>query len=105
MELLAALAIILIIITPILAIAAFVRVQRIAEQLRGGSLLTLGDRLSALQRRFQTLEKSLSSHQASSQESKLVARQPIPHPQPLSPSVTTTHHHPPHPLPHPPPPH
>src|SRR5260370_18466862 len=98
MELLAALAIILIIITPILAIAAFVRVQRIAEQLRGGSLLTLGDRLSALERRFQTLEKSLSSQQASSQESNLVGSPPIPTPPPLSPAITTPHRSPPPPL-------
>jgi uncharacterized membrane protein len=89
MELLAALAIIFIIITPILAIAAFVRVQRIAEQLRGGSLLTLGDRLSALERRLQTLEKSLSSHQANSQESKPAPGQPVPSAPPLSPAITT----------------
>jgi len=83
MELLAVLAIILIIITPILAIAAFVRVQRIAEQLRGASLLTLGDRLSALERRLQTLEKPLSSQPASSQESKPVGSQPVPSAPPL----------------------
>jgi len=89
MELLAVLAILLIIITPILAIAAFVRVQKISEQLRGGSLLTLGDRLSALERRLQTLEKSLSSQQASSQESKPVGSQPVPSAPPLSPVITT----------------
>src|SRR6266404_6320168 len=99
MELLAALAIILIIITPILAIAAFVRVQRIAEQLRGGSLLTLGDRLSALERRFQALEKSLSSQQASSQESKPVGSQPVPSAPSLSPAITTPQGSPPPPLP------
>src|SRR6266478_1934842 len=89
MELLAVLAILLIIITPILAIAAFVRVQKISEQLRGGSLLTLGDRLSALERRLQTLEKSLSSQQASSQESKPIGSQPVPSAPPLSPVITT----------------
>src|SRR5258708_29589649 len=89
MELLAALAIVLIIITPILAIAAFVRVQRIAEQLRGGSLLTLADRLSAMERRFQALEKSLSSRQASSQESKPSASQPLPSAPPQSPAIST----------------
>src|SRR5713226_6217537 len=93
MELLAALAILLLIITPILAIAAFVRVRRIAEQLRGGSLLTLGDRLSALERRLQTIEKSLSSQQANSQESK-----PAPG-QPLSPAITTPQSSPPPPAP------
>jgi uncharacterized membrane protein len=99
MELLAALAIILIIITPILAIAAFVRVQRIAEQLRGGSLLTLGDRLSALERHLQTIEKSLSSQQASSQESKPAASQPVPSALPQSPAITTPQSSPPPPLP------
>jgi len=99
MELLAALAIIFIIITPILAIAAFVRVQRIAEQLRGGSLLALGDRLAALERRLQTLEKSLSSQQASSRESKPAASQPVPSAPPLSPAITTPQSSPPPPLP------
>ena len=98
MELLAVLAIILIIITPILAIAAFVRVQRIAEQLRGASLLTLGDRLSALERRLQTLEKPLSSQPASSQESKPVGSQPVPSAPPLPPVITTPQGSPP-PLP------
>src|SRR5882757_1441247 len=98
MELLAVLAILLIIITPILAIAAFVRVQRIADQLRGASLLTLGDRLCALERRLQTLEKSLSSQQASSQESKPVGSQPVPSAPPLSPVITTPQGSPP-PLP------
>src|SRR5258708_39446933 len=99
MELLAALAIILIIITPILAIAAFVRFKRIAQQLRGGPLLTLGDRLSALERHFQTLEKSLSSQQASSQESKPVGSQPVPSAPPLPPAITTPQGSPPPPLP------
>jgi uncharacterized membrane protein len=90
MELLAALAVILLIITPILAIAAFVRVQRIAEQLRGGSLLSPGDRLSALERRLQTLEKSISSQESgSSQESKPASAQSVPTPPPLSPAATT----------------
>src|SRR2546426_724526 len=100
MELLAVLAIILIIITPILAIAAFVRVQRIAEQLRGGSLLTLGDRLSNLERRLQSLEKSLSSQESdSSQESKPAPAQSVPTPPPLSPATTTAQSPPPLPPP------
>ena len=79
MELLAVLAIILIIITPILAISAFVRVQRIAEQLRGGSLLTLGDRLATLERRLLSIEKSLSSKQPDIfHESKPAPAQTIP---------------------------
>jgi uncharacterized membrane protein len=98
MELLAVLAIIWIVITPILAIAAFVRVQRIGEQLRGGSLLTLGDRLSNLERRLQTLEKSLSSQESgSSQESKPAPAQFVPAPPPLSPVTTTAQSSPPPP--------
>src|SRR5712692_3844779 len=99
MELLAALAIIFIIITPILAIAAFVRVQRLAEQLRGGSLLTLGDRLSALERRLQTIEKSLSSLQANSQEPKPAPGQPVSSAPPQSPAITTPQSSPPPPAP------
>jgi uncharacterized membrane protein len=95
MELLAVLAIIWIVITPILAIAAFVRVQRIGEQLRGGSLLTLGDRLSNLERRLQTLEKSLSS--GSSQESKPAPAQAVPTPPPQPPTAATVPTSPPPP--------
>ena len=90
MELLAVLAIILIIITPILAISAFVRVQRIAEQLRGGSLPTLGDRLAALERRLLSIEKSLSSKQSDiSQEPKPAPAQTIPTPSPAAPATPT----------------
>src|SRR6266446_3744364 len=98
MELLAVLAIIWIVITPILAIAAFVRVQRIGEQLRGGSLLILGDRLSNLERRLQTLEKSLSSQESgSSQESKPAPAQTVPTPPPQPPTAATVPTSPPPP--------
>jgi uncharacterized membrane protein len=98
MELLAVLAIIWIVITPILAIAAFVRVQRIGEQLRGGSLLTLGDRLSNLERRLQTLEKSLSSQESgSSQESKPAPAQAVPTPPPQPPTAAAVPTSPPPP--------
>src|SRR6266446_2333042 len=100
MELLAVLAIIWIVITPILAIAAFVRVQRIGEQLRGGSLLILGDRLSNLERRLQTLEKSLSSQESgSSQESKPAPAQTVPTPPPQPPTAATVPISPPPPPP------
>jgi uncharacterized membrane protein len=100
MELLAVLAVLLIILTPILAISAFVRVQRIAEQLRGGSLLTLGDRLSALERRLLGLEKSLSSKESdSSHEPKPAAAQSVPTSTPLSPATTTAQSSPPPPPP------
>jgi uncharacterized membrane protein len=63
MELLAVLAVALVIITPILAIFAFVRVQRLAEQLRTFPLDKLTDRLSTLERHLNTIEKALSSAQ------------------------------------------
>ncbi|HKV64184.1 MAG TPA: DUF2339 domain-containing protein [Candidatus Acidoferrum sp.] len=79
MELLAVFAIILIIITPILAISAFVRVQHLAEQLRGGSLLSMGDRLSALERRLASIEKSLSARESErAHEPKPVTAPPAP---------------------------
>ena len=97
MELLAVLAVILVIITPILAISAFVRVQRIAEQLRGTSLL--GDRLSALERRLQAIEKSLSSWESGrTAESKPAAAPSIHTPSPLSPAMIETSSPPPPPL-------
>jgi uncharacterized membrane protein len=63
MELLAVLAVALVIITPILAIAAFVRVQRLAEHLRAFPLDKIVDRLSTLERHLATIEKTLSSVQ------------------------------------------
>ena len=97
MELLAVLAVILVIITPILAISAFVRVQRIAEQLRGSSLL--GDRLSALERRLQAIEKSLSSWESGrTAESKPAAAPSIHTPSPLSPAMIEPSSPPPPPL-------
>jgi uncharacterized membrane protein len=105
MELLAVLAVILLIVTPILAISAFVRVQRIAEQLRGGSLLTLGDRLATLERRLLSIEKSLSSKQPDIfHESKPAPAQTIPTPSPMAPATPTSQVsvHPPPPLPIPP---
>ncbi len=105
MELLAVLAVILLIITPILAISAFVRVQRIAEQLRGGSLLSLGDRLSAIERRLQRLEKPLSSIESgSSREPKPAPAQTSPAPSPLPAAALTSQvsPQPPPPLPIPP---
>jgi len=63
MELLAVLAVVLVIITPILAISAFVRVQRLGEQLRTFPLDKLTDRLSTLERHLTTLEKRFASGQ------------------------------------------
>src|SRR6266852_7041424 len=63
MELLAVLAVALVIITPILAISAFVRVQRLAEHLRTFPLDKVTDRLSTLERHLAAIEKTLSSGQ------------------------------------------
>ena len=59
MELLAVLAVALVIITPLLAISAFVRVQRLAEQWRASPLDKVMDRLSALEQRVAASEKKL----------------------------------------------
>ena len=61
MELLAVLAVILVIVTPILAISAFVRVQRLSEQLRMFPLSKLNDRLAALERHLAAIEKAVAS--------------------------------------------
>lgn len=100
MELLAVLAVIFIISTPILGISAFVRVQRLAEQLRSGSLLSLEDRLSALERRLLSLEKVLSSKEADiSHEPKPAPAQPVPAPPPQPPAAATVPTLPPPPIP------
>ncbi len=59
MEFLGVLAAILIIVTPILAISAFVRVQHIAEQLRAFPLQDFIARLYALEKRLVALEEAL----------------------------------------------
>ena len=64
MELLAVLAVVLVILTPILAISAFVRVQRLAEHLRAFPLDKITERLSTLERHLTSIEKTLSSSQA-----------------------------------------
>ena len=63
MEFLIFLAVALVIITPILAISAFVRVQRLSEQLRTFPLDKVSDRLSTLERQLAAMEKTLSSGQ------------------------------------------
>jgi uncharacterized membrane protein len=60
MGFLAILAAILVIVTPILAISAFIRIQRLADQLRVFPLQNLASRLSALEQHLATLEKSLA---------------------------------------------
>src|SRR6266581_5410814 len=64
MELLAVLAVLLVVVTPILAISAFVRVQRLTDQLRAVPLDKLVDRLSTLERHLSAIEKAVSSGEA-----------------------------------------
>jgi len=61
MEFLGVLAAIVLILTPILAISAFVRVQHLAERLRTFPLQNLAARLSAIEQHLAALEKSLAS--------------------------------------------
>ena len=61
MAFLGVLAVIVLILTPILAISAFIRVQRLAEQLRTSPLQNLASRLTALEQHLAALEKSLAS--------------------------------------------
>ena len=64
MEFLGVLAAIILIITPVLAIAAFVRVHHLTEQLRTFSSQDLLARLQAMEQRLNELEKSLASRGA-----------------------------------------
>jgi uncharacterized membrane protein len=61
MVFLGVLAAIVVILTPVLAISAFIRVQRLTEQLRTFPLQDLVARLHALEKRLSGLEKSLAS--------------------------------------------
>src|SRR5713101_9340892 len=98
MELLGVLAVILIIITPILAISAFVRVQKLADQLRNVPLDNLVDRLSALERHLGALEKSFSPKESDrSRESKPAPDQSIPTPLPPPQAITAAQTSPPPP--------
>jgi len=61
MEFLGFLAAMVLIVAPILAISAFVRVQHLAEQLRTFPLQNLAARLSAIERHLAALERSLAT--------------------------------------------
>ncbi len=100
MELLGVLAVILIIITPILAISASVRAQKLADQLRKFPLDKLVDRLSTLERHLSALEKSPSPKESDrSRESKPAPDQSIPtRPPPLQ-AITAAQTSPPPPPP------
>jgi uncharacterized membrane protein len=82
MEFLAVLAVILVIITPILAISAFIRVQQVMDQLRSCPLQNLVARLSALEQRLTALEKSVASRPA------VPATPPILEPSPAAPPLS-----------------
>src|SRR5216684_1487078 len=102
MELLGVLAVVLIIITPILAVSAFVRVQKLADQLRNVPPDKLADRLSALERHLSALEKSFSPKESDrSRESKPAPDQsiPAPPPPPQASTAAQTSPLPPPPLP------
>src|ERR1700738_917893 len=83
MEFLGVLAAIVLILTPILAISAFVRVQHLNDQLRAFSLQGLGARLSAIERHLAALEKSVASRSA------VAAPPPEPQTSPVAPSGAT----------------
>ena len=87
MESLIVLAALVVIIIPILAIAAFVRVQGLHEQLRAVPLQNLVARLYSLEQRLSAIEKSLSS--AAPATTHLST--PVPQPTaPIVPPVTPT---------------
>src|SRR6266568_2475700 len=82
MELLAVIAGLLVIVTPILAISAFVRVQHLTDQLRTFPLKDLVARLYALEQRLAALEKVLASP-----GSVAAAPRPAPEAPPVSPPL------------------
>ena len=83
MEFLGVLAAIVLILTPILAISAFVRVQHLNDQLRAFSLQALGARLSAIERHLADLEKSVASR------GPVAAPPPEPETSPVAPPSAT----------------
>jgi uncharacterized membrane protein len=84
MELLGVLAAVFLILAPILAISAFVRVQHLRDQLGAFPLESLAARLSAIERHLAALEKSLASRGA--------AAAPLPKPEtpPAAPQAATS---------------
>jgi uncharacterized membrane protein len=84
MEFLGILAVIVVIVTPILAISAFVRVQHLADQLQSTPLNELAGRLRALEQHLSALEQALSS----APRETATAPHPSPAPQvPIQPSA------------------
>ena len=63
MEIIGVLAAIVLILTPVLAISAFIRVQNLTHQLRSTPLQDLVARLYALEQRLSSMEKSLKSRE------------------------------------------
>jgi len=99
MAFLGVLAVIVLILTPILAISAFIRVQRLAEQLRTSPLQNLASRLAALEQHLAALEKSLASR-ATTVAPSLVQEPPHPvQPQVLAPVPPSLRAAPPPPIP------
>jgi uncharacterized membrane protein len=83
MEFLAVLVVILVVLTPILAIAAFIRVQRLADQLSAFPVDKLAERLSVLERRLSALERMAPS--AEPQAPSALPMQPAAPPTPVTP--------------------
>ncbi|HEX8837816.1 MAG TPA: DUF2339 domain-containing protein [Candidatus Acidoferrum sp.] len=93
MELLGVLAVILLIVTPILAIVSIIRVQTLAEQLRIFPLRQIVDRLSDLERHLTAIEKRLSSSHRAGEPPKpeaAPAAPPTPPPQTVAPPPLQT---------------
>jgi uncharacterized membrane protein len=90
MEFLGVLAAIVVIITPVLAIAAFVRVQHLNEQLRTFPLQDLVSRIHALEKHLGALEKLLGSREPSATPTpgeEMPGRAPFPIATPTPPLV------------------
>jgi uncharacterized membrane protein len=87
MEILGVLAVILVVITPILAISAFVRVQKFSDQARNWPL-DLEARLSKLESRLNEIERALAPSEG------MVASTPAPESRPADPMIPRLTHHP-----------
>jgi uncharacterized membrane protein len=95
MEFLGVLAAIILILTPVLAIAAFIRVQHLTDQLRSSPLQSLVARIFALEQHVGALEKSLASRDTSTAPPP---KPEVPASAPLAPAPPVAHAAPP-PLP------
>jgi uncharacterized membrane protein len=84
----------LVLATPVLALIAFIRVQSLTERLNGLPLKQLAERLAALERQLDALERRVSSATVTAPAPPPLAAQPVIAPQPVAPTQV--------PAPHPP---